>query len=276
MFEKGFVLAGALSACFLGEGPGEWSESDAMQLEAHLPGIQQVQEAPEGADLEIPDLPRADLPHLIYHLARKKWIDQGLFPVHAACVGDSRRGYVLLVGNAGCGKTSTALHCAQSKGLRVYSGDKTLVRVEQDGSLSAVAGTQVMTSRSDDRFRWGELADHAVETGGRRCFRLKQEHQAEDEKVKIVAIALLQLNDGVASEKRLPGLSAAHRLTPYFMDMERADLLLDGGETVLDGTVSPETKQREIPKLVRSINEIPTVKLTGSIDFVSDGIERLL
>lgn len=49
--------------------------------------------------------------------------------VHAAAVGTDRGG-VLLIGNAGAGKSTTALSCLTQEGLRLLSDDKCLARLD--------------------------------------------------------------------------------------------------------------------------------------------------
>lgn len=71
-----------------------------------------------------------DMLHFPYH-ARYELIEfvvftlaarvQGLMPLHAACIGQRRRG-VLLIGSSGAGKSTAVLHCALA-GLELVSED---------------------------------------------------------------------------------------------------------------------------------------------------------
>ena len=53
---------------------------------------------------------------------------QGLMPLHAACIGSSRRG-ILLIGPSGAGKSTAVLHCALA-GLDLVSEDSVFVAPE--------------------------------------------------------------------------------------------------------------------------------------------------
>lgn len=63
--------------------------------------------------------------------------DFGWQVVHAAAVGTARGG-VLLVGNTGAGKSTTALSCLAQDGIKFLSDDKCLVRLEPEPTAFAI------------------------------------------------------------------------------------------------------------------------------------------
>ena len=297
MFEKFFVLAGSLLALFSSNSDIAITEHQMMQLEAHLPGFQEVKEIPRDPDFQITHLESEvfelhqgpssveikeewnnhlspDFVHLFYGIARKEWLNKGIFPIHAACVG-SEEGYVLLVGHSGMGKTSSTLECAKVHGLKIFSGDKTLVEIDDCFEMNAIAGTKVMTVRAHDKERWDGMPDEFFDTAARRTFRLKPEYSSPNQQESIIAIVVLQLNDGRNSCVSISPESAVHTLYPYFMDTERADVLLGGGEDVFDGSITLEVKREHVPKLASSIKRIPTFKVTGSIEYVCQKVNTI-
>jgi hypothetical protein len=298
MFEKAFMLAGAVTAIVTSHSNSTFDESDSLALQAHLPGIVELQQIPEKADVKITHEENEafsltedgsevilkerwnskispDLPHLLYVMVHHEWLNKGLFAIHSACVGDDKEGYVLLVGDAGCGKTSTALECARKHGLKIYSGDKTVIEIDDNSVLWGIGGTQVLTSRNPEKGRWSEMVDKSIETG-RHTFRLKEEYYANGKRVPIKAVVLLNLNDGRDSIQEFSRLSAVHNLYPYFMDTAKEDVILNDGKYVYDGSVSRKVKQKNEPRLASGIKKIRTFKIIGSMDYVTDQVLKIL
>ncbi len=182
-----------------------------------------------------------DLLFLSYGAARLAWLKRGLYPVHAAALDLGDGGLTLLVGHSGSGKTAVTLS-AVSRGHKVFSGNKTLVRIEGD-RLVAVCGTRPMTTKAEDVER--HLSTDAVKSGyqGRSAFLLKDEHYAATSPTAVHSILLPRLNDGVEKARRLGSLAALHRLYPYFLDTVNADIVLAGGKAVLSG--NPDKGVRE-------------------------------
>jgi len=299
MFEHYFSLAGSLVACFVCDTPLPINEQEVMALGAHLPEITLLEERPDKIDFTIEHRERSpfslhqsmgrvtlqeewhgrlspDFVHLFYAVAHRSWLNNGLFPIHAACVGDEERGYLLLVGAAGAGKSSTTLSCVREHGLRMFSGDKSVIQVDELGAMHAIGGTKVVTTRLRDDDRYAEMAEEKMEKGGRRIFRLKESYSATADKVAIKAIVILRLNDGYDHEERLSPLSALHTLYPFFMDSERGDVLLDGGNALYDGGLTREQKLNNAPRLAQAVKKLPALQLIGSMDFVTQRSELLV
>lgn len=299
MFEKAFMLAGAVTAIITSHSNSTLNESDLFALQSQIPGIQELHEIPKKADLTIHHEEREtfsltrdgslvelkegwngkispDLPHLLYVMAHQHWLNQGLFVIHSACIGNEKDGYVLLVGDAGCGKTSTALECARRYGLKIYSGDKTVVEIDGDYNLWGIGGTQVLTSRNPERGRWKEMVGKAVETSSRHSFSLKMEYYPTEKKVPIRGVVLLYLNDGRDSLEEFSKLSAIHNLYPHFIDSQKEDVLMNDGNYVFDGTVTRDVQQKNVPRLSQAIKKIRTVKVIGSMNYVSEQVMNIL
>lgn len=298
MIGKCFILAGKLMACLSSTSDLPISDWEIMQMEAHLPGLQATPLSPQTPDVLVNHVESdqfaldqnkshitiheawhgklsPDFVHMFYGAARLNWLNKGLFPIHGACVGQENDGYILLVGHPGVGKTTATLQSSQTYHLKVFSGDKTLIRVDEDGTMEALGGTRALTIRLKDLDRWPGLKGLGMEKGDRYVFRLKDDQYASTPTVKIKAIVLIQFNEGFDHFSQLSSLSSVHTLYPYFMDFERGDVLLDGGKAMMIGSISPEVKKKYIPTLSESIKKIPTYKLSGSVNFVMEKIYQL-
>lgn len=183
-----------------------------------------------------------DLLFLCYGAVRRSWLKRGLYPVHAAALDLGDGGLTLLVGHSGSGKTAVTLS-AVSRGRKVFSGNKTLVRIDGD-KLIAVAGTRTMTTRAEDVER--HLSTGAVKSGyqGRTAFYLNPEHYAPTAPSMVHRIVLPRLNDGAEKARRLGSLAALHKLYPFFMDTVNADIVLSGGKVVLSGNPSEGVREK--------------------------------
>lgn len=215
-----------------------------------------------------------DFLHIFYAVARKAWLKQNLCPVHAACVGFEGQDHVLIVGHAGVGKTSTTLACATKKDMQVFSGDKTIVNLNaQDNQMLAIAGTQVMTLRRHDIERWANLGLQG--SGDRYIGKLPERFQSKASQVKVKAVILINLNDGADRTKELIPLSAGHMLYPYFIDTERADVLIDGSVAIFDGTIPFENREIIAKNLAMALKSTPAYHITGSINYITDAISQI-
>lgn len=298
MIGKCFILAGKLIACLTSTSNLEISDHEIMQMEAHLPGLEMIQDTARMPDVRVDhvesdqfaldqkgshitiheswqDKLSPDFVHMLYGAARLKWLNEGKFPIHGACVGNDDDGFILLVGHPGVGKTTATIQSSQVYHLKVFSGDKTLIHILKDGTMEAIGGTKALTIRLQDLERWPSLKGLGLIKRDRYVFRLKPEDYAASPTVKIKAIVLIQFNEGFDHFSKLSPLSAIHTLYPYFLDFERGDVLLDGGKSMMIGSISPEIKKKYIPALSESTQKIPTYKLSGSITFVMDKIYEL-
>lgn len=268
-----FSLPGGLTALFrtaCALGPHE-----RLQLGAYVPGIAALDKPPAQPDItlfhETADRPRledggahvalyapageklpADLYHLFYGVARRELLKRGFYTVHAACVGRDDA-YTLIVGPSGAGKTTLAHKLVETHGLKLFSGNKTVVRFDRDGGIRAVAGTKTMTALD------GGLNRHAYE--------MNPDDYAQQTEVEIKSILLVRINDGVEETQTLTPLSALHSLYPCFMDAVNADIIVNGRD-LLDGTPDRQTRQALGEKLGRAVSRIPVRKYAGTVKFL--------
>jgi len=299
MTETHFSLAGNKNAVFSSDSATKLTEEQVTLLGAHIPGIQISQVSTSSPDIKIehyedPKVKLAqqgsmvkfhdawdnkippDFVHLFYGAARLAWLNDGIMPIHAACVG-TEEGGVLLVGHPGVGKSSITLHAALNRNLKVFSGDKTLIKIDEHGNMWAIGGTTVSTIRTSDFTRWPALQEYpGIKTQDRFSFIFKPEQMVKTSRLAIKKIVLVQLNDGVDKNECLTQLSALHTLYPYFVDSERANVILSKGKALFSGTVSDERHQALITQLANSLEKVPTFNIIGSLDKVTDQIVDLI
>ena len=211
----------------------------------------------------------SDLPHLLHALARGLWLERELYPAHAVCIG--KDDFVLLPGHSGVGKSSTAL-AAINSGYKLYSGDNTLVRFDDDCRLRAVGGNRPMTLRTAD-FQGGQYgADNTLEYGDRTVFMMEDDRYAPQSEVLIGRIAMIRLTGGREYWERLSPLSALHNLYPYFLDCERTDTVVADGRAVFKGRTSAEARDRLATGLRTVLANLAVFKGMGDTSFI---LERL-
>lgn len=212
-----------------------------------------------------------DLLHLIYSAARSLWLWQWLYPVHSACVGNDS--YILLVGHSGSGKTAVSLALAEKHGMKVFSTNKTLLQLDESGSISAVAGTKTVTASKADAGK--HQPKKASSYLSRSAFRLDACHRAPPGPARIRAITLIRLNDGYDRRQQLTAGSALHALYPYLLDQVNADTVLCGGKEVFVSNTPLGSQQRLATELARCLTEVPVYSLSGSMNFVTDQLKGL-
>lgn len=191
-----------------------------------------------------------DMVFLLYGAVRRALLAKNLYCVHAACVGDTD-GHVLIAGHSGAGKTTLTQALIDRHGMTLFSGNKTVVRFDGKGGLSAVAGTRTMT---------------ALDKGlNRYAYELPSEAYTKAKDVPVRRIALVRLNDGVEEAQDLQPLSAMHHLQSFFMDAVNADVVVGGGH-ILDGNAHKRVRE----ELVRGLMgmEARVQKFAGGLDFL--------
>jgi len=212
----------------------------------------------------------ADLPHLLYGIARAYWLQRGLFPVHAACVEQGGKG-TLLAGHSGMGKSSLALALVTQHGRRLVSGNTTLVRIDQ-GALVAVAGTPVMTLKTADFQKSGYKAADKTQYGDRTAFTLQAEQYSSTSQCAIGCIVLPRISGSRQTWHPVQALSAVHRLHPQFMDVERQDVVVAEGAGVYTGIVSVNVRRQLGSALAGALRSTPVFEGMGSQNFLADRI----
>lgn len=212
-----------------------------------------------------------DLLFLSYGVARQHWLGVGLYPVHAACLENA--GLHLIAGHSGVGKTAVTLSQV-ARGWKVFSGNKTLVKIE-DGAITAVAGTRPITTKAEDAAR--HLPAASLKTGyqGRSAFYLADKCYADAQLQAVKRIVLPRLNDGVEKAGKLGNLSALHKLYPYFLDAVNADIILSGGKAVFCGSPADGVQERLASGLSAALVHVPVYEVEGSLAFINQTLEGL-
>lgn len=297
-FSKVWELGGGLTVRFQSQTDFEYTPDNAVQFGAHLPGFSEQGESHSEPLLSIDHTYTTgcaqinqseghveiatewhkkfppDFIHLLYGAARLEWLRQGIYPVHAACIGNDKQGYVLLMGSPGSGKTSLVLHMVMHHGYQVFSGDKTLLRTTENG-LEAIAGTHTITIRSQDEQRWTAVPKvHEHPMVDRLAYKLPAECYSKSSSVSIKAIIFIGLNDGVELTNQHSKLSALHQVFPFFMDKQREDVLIAEDQAFLDGTVSKKIRTGLIKSLKKALETVPVYNAVSSIETVAGFIRR--
>jgi hypothetical protein len=283
MTELQFSLPKNFTGRFVSDGNIEISQKELLLLEAYVPGIEIVSGSPrfdariehkesdeqrmvvEGNDITLygswDGKLSSDVYHLISGVARQHYLKNNLFPVHAACVGLDD--LVLIAGHSGNGKTTVSLELLEKAGMKMYSGNKTVVDLARENP-EAVAGTRTMTARTADL----KQDVQGVQYGDRTAFKLDDAQYAEAG--DIGSVVLVRLNDGVQDWRELSPTSALHRLYPYFLDSVNADVVV--GSDVFDGSASQQTKEYLAERLDSALQQVPVYSATGSLPFIVENI----
>jgi hypothetical protein len=186
--------------------------------------------------------------------------------VIGVCVGDDR-GYALIVGHSGAGKTALSLALLRAGEKRLFSGNKTVVSFSEEGSLWAVAGTKTTTIKAVDKARYSNFIGEGVDYWSRFAFFLDDAYQSSATKVPIRHVVIARLNDGVEEGSLLSPTSALHALYPFFLDKVNEDILLGSGLGLLDGSVPVHMKRWLMERLQRTLGGTRVYSLAGSLDF---------
>ncbi len=287
MSELQFSLPRDFTGRFISDENIELGQAELLLLEAYVPGIEFISGSPRfdatvrhkesdeqrmvvaGNDITLygqwDERVSPDLYHLLSRVARQHYLRNNLFPIHAACVGLDD--LILIVGHSGSGKTTISLKLLESAGMKMYSGNKTIVDLMEDGHMGAVAGTRSMTARNNSL----KQQVQGVRYGDRTAFKLA-DHQYTPAG-NIGSIVLVRLNDAVQEWEKLQPTSALHTLYPYFLDTVNADVVV--GKNVFTDSTSPATKEYLAGRLGIALHQVPVYCATGSLSFIVDKITGL-
>src|SRR3989338_3202582 len=288
MTELQFSLPKNFRGRFVSDEHIEIGEKELLLLEAYVPGIEFISGSPrfdvticyKRADDQkmvvdggghiilygqwVGKL-SSDVYHLISGVARQHYLRNNLFPVHAACVG--LEDLFLIAGHSGSGKTTVSLGLLEKEGMKMYSGNKTVVALNDDGTLQTIAGTRSMTARTPDL----KQSVKGVQYGDRTAFKLNGSQYAQAG--NICSVVLVRLNDGVQDWREISPTSALHTLYPFFLDAVNADVVV--GNDVFDGSVAQETREYLVGRLGSVLQHVPVYSATGSLSFIVDKIAEM-
>jgi uncharacterized protein (TIGR00661 family) len=274
-----FMLPAGVTVQFISDSVALISDKDFTVLSTYNPGIKRYEGeiadpvikithtesdtfsfAQRKTQVDIHDSWKGTLPddfaHLLYACARLAWLERGVFPVHAACIGDDTLGYTLIVGHSGSGKTTVSLQGVFHNHLLLYSGDKTLIKIEPNGEVRAIAGTKMVSIRNSDRPLWEGSIESPVSYADRILFSLHDQQYASTSAVTIKSVVMLKLSDFDCSFSEINFPMSLHLLYPYFMDKAREDITIANGKGVFDGSPSQDTKERLTKSLSLAIQSI--------------------
>lgn len=217
-----------------------------------------------------------DLLHLLYSIARVRWLRSNLYPVHSACIGVPGEHHTLIVGHSGVGKTSMALHAAaELPNKKIFSANKTLISMGDNLAMTAIAGTPTIT-RTRENSPPSKIRAHL----GRVAAPLESSLMSSESQVEIGTIVIGRLNDGydrceLLSAPLAPKESALHKLYPFFMDTVNADTILCGGAKVFSGRAHRGCEEQLATTLWNVLQHMHVYQISGSMKFVTDKLADL-
>lgn len=204
--------------------------------------------------------------HLLHAMARRKWLESGLFATPAACLQAPSGDGILIAGHSRAGKTTTAFAMIR-RGARLFSGSTTLLGFSADGML-AFGGTDTETVNADAHMV-EDLLDGSTSRYGRRVAgRLLSEHRTESAPLRISKIILPNLNDGVRDRRVLGPLEGLHTLHPLMMDRVNSNVILAGGKAIYCDQASTRIAIACADGLSLTLPGLQVSNVSGPLDFV--------
>jgi len=215
-----------------------------------------------------------DIYHILYTATRAKLIEVGLYPLHAACVEDENGDQILLVGHTGSGKSSTALELV-NQGMKMVSGNKTVVKFDEKGEMRTIAGTPTMTIRQSDRSRFEPIIGKELSYYDRLAFELDEAHRVQEMVGKIRAIVQVRLQDDPQLDEAVNPLSGFHGLYHFFLDVMYSHATVSNIRGVYITNSDHDKIDKLADKLGEALKKIPHRKMFGPIPYVTDCIQQM-
>jgi hypothetical protein len=288
-----FSLPKEITGMIISDSPFIWGKEASLLAQAYIPGIKDLDTHEAYRDIVIShtEYPVTrieysgtqvaldqqwngkmplDLFHLLYSMSRVSFLEQQCFPLHGACVGNEQ-GYNLIVGHSGVGKSSLALQLVKDAGMKMFSGNKTLLNFDKE-KMYAIAGTRTMTIKDEDEYRWQGLIHNALNYWGRIAFELNENQYSIQNEVPISKIFVPKINDKLEEKKEISPMSAMHMLYPFIMDKVNADTII--GDTIYIGNVSPATEDYLVKALKSVLKDIPVYGITGPMNYLVEQVTK--
>lgn len=297
-FDASFTFPRDLSLRITSDSCSELCSEQELLLGAHLPGIDRAESVVANPSLELrhqtpadeqesfaksdstiwlrdswSNIAPRDLQHVLYAAMRTKFLEQGLFSVHSACVSNEKQ--VLILGHSGAGKSTAALELVCSANWKMHSGNKTLVEFTSKGELEVVAGTSTMTLREESAEQAKELAEVSFEYGRRVAFRLEPGRFVTASEQPVSAIVLVDLNEANGQTQLLRRRTALNTVFPYFIDSVNADVVMSGGKGVFRSDTPAESLSSLASSLELSVSSLPVYRIAGKLEYVAEQISAL-
>ncbi len=276
------TLPGNLSAAFSCTIDFLDNADNALYLHAHIPGAtlkkEEKKEAPQhlrlrhvpsenyalhgdypNIELHAPNTPhlKRDSIHILYGMCRTAFLENGLYPVHAACVEKDRQG-ILIVGHSGAGKTTLAEELVAKHDFKLFSGNKTIVKLNES-EMIASAGTKTITR---------------IDRSLKRTYRAPLPEEVSNETdLNISDIFMVQVNDGISIHQKPHTRNALPLALPFFLDVIHQHTLIHNGESIYCGGTPNYATQALAHNLGHlAKKKVRIHRLSGSFQFMKDSI----
>lgn len=185
------------------------------------------------------DIIIGDVPHLSYCVMKRFLFSKGIYFLHSTLINQS-----LFLAPSGGGKSSLALHALEQR-VKVYSFNKTAVRFNAKGELEFIAGTDLLSNRTQLELRQAECLglDFIKQNGDRFLYDLDMTSKSPSGTLLIKKIVFL----GGRGRGDVNAVTSAvenpiHSLYKDFLDSACSDCVLAMGEGVYCPQYSAQDK----------------------------------
>ena len=192
-----------------------------------------------------------DIPHFIYYVLRKKWLQNYLYPVHCLSYRQS-----LIIGSSGSGKTQLALEL-ERLGQRVNGYNRSVVQV-QNSYLQTLAATNYISVRHNAQCALSPALDcqdyELLQIKNGRALYLNRNYEYT---YRVIDSIYFLLTDNLAFRCEELGSGAAlHSAVNYFLDTDKSIITLDSGqwsESAMPGRVETNSLVQPLAQVLKNI-----------------------
>lgn len=251
-----------------------------MSIEFYPSSIQRIET--RGKFIRISDKLKSEIPlyvfHLMYSVFHKKWLRDGIYSVHAACLSRNKH-TILLVGHSGFGKTSISLRLLKQYGFKLVTSDRTLLKINKHGELVPVGGTEVITYKSKDLNLdvYSDIFVSGTSYVDRKIKKIFPTHVFDGIPKKVDFISFVRLSDFNKDSNHLDTFEAIVSLYPYFLDYWNSDALIFEGLELYNGTdFDIKTKQTALLNLRKVVLKSSIISISGALEYITKEIDALV